>query len=245
MKTSTTSSEKLQKVLAARGLGSRREIERWIAEGRVIVNGKPAKIGDRVTGHEKIQVDHQVITLKETQKKTRVILYHKPIGLVCTRIDPEGRPTIFKDLPAIENGRWIMIGRLDLNSCGLILFTNNGELANRLMHPSGGFEREYAVRLLGSITPEIRRTLLKGIRLPDGMAKFKSIEDIGGKGVNQWYHVVLTEGRNREVRRMFESQGLMVNRLLRVRFGDIRLPRDLEPGNYIELSQHEIAGLQG
>ncbi|MEK6731688.1 MAG: 23S rRNA pseudouridine(2605) synthase RluB [Pseudomonadota bacterium] len=225
--------EKLQKVLANLGLGSRREIEKWIDEGRVRLNDRPAKLGDRASLGDKIHVDDKLIKQHSTHvTPTKILLYHKPEGEICSRSDPEGRRTVFEALPVIKKGRWIMIGRLDINSSGLLLFTNDGELANHLMHPASQIEREYQVRVLGDVTSEMIKRLTKGVRLEEGMAHFKSIKLAGGRGANRWYKVILTEGKNREVRRLFESQGLKISRLMRVRFGSILLPRDLHPGRY-------------
>lgn len=211
-------SEKLQKVLARVGIGSRRYMEEVIAAGRVSVNGKIAKVGDRVEAGDELRIDGRKINYQvEDEIRRRVLIYYKPEGEICSRTDPENRPTVFEQLPQITNDRWVMVGRLDINSTGLLLFTNDGELANRLMHPSSEIEREYAVRVMGEVTPEIRNTLLKGVELDDGPAKFESFSDLGGEGINRWYQVVVKEGRNREVRRLFESQGLKVSRLLRTR----------------------------
>lgn len=224
--------EKLQKVLARAGIASRREAERMISDGRVEVDGEPATLGDRVGASARIAVDGKPINMAPSE--SRILLYHKPEGEICTRSDPEGRPTVFDRLPKIKLGRWIMVGRLDINTTGLLLFTNDGELANKLMHPSSNLEREYHVRVLGDLTAEIIAKLKKGVMLDDGMAVFKHIKVLRGQGANKWCQVVLMEGRNREVKRLFESQGLQVNKLKRVRFGDNRLPRDLQPGSWIE-----------
>ncbi len=237
--------ERLQKVLANAGLGSRREIEGWIAAGRVRVNGKPAVLGDRVGPDDRIQIGRRVVRLKPAAEvPRRVIAYHKPEGEVVTRSDPEGRPTVFRHLPPVKNGRWINIGRLDINSSGLLLFTSDGELANRLMHPSRQVDREYAVRVLGRVTPEMLDRLRAGVELDDGPARFESIVEAGGEGANRWYHVVIREGRQREVRRMWESfQGLRVSRLIRVRFGSIELGSRLRPGRSRDLTASETDGL--
>ncbi len=236
--------EKLQKVLAAQGLGSRRELERWIADGRISVNGKVATLGDRVVESDTLRVDGRIVGEKREEKpRTRVLCYHKPVGEVCTRDDPEGRDTVFEHLPRLRVGRWIQIGRLDLNTSGLLLFTNDGELANRLMHPSYTIEREYAVRILGEVDAEVLERLRKGVELDDGPAHFDQLLDAGGEGANHWYHVVLKEGRNREVRRLWESQGLTVSRLQRVRYGNVALQRRLRPGRWEELEQRELEGL--
>ena len=236
-------SEKLHKVLARAGLGSRREVERWIAEGRVSVDGRRASIGDRVRGRERIRVDGRPVRLPEAGAALRVLCYHKPVGEVCTRRDPERRPTVFDRLPRIADSRWVAVGRLDLNTSGLLLFTNDGELAGRLMHPSCEVPREYAVRVREGLTSEVRRRLLRGVRLEDDVARFDSIVDAGGSGTNRWYKVVLREGRNREVRRLWESQGITVSRLIRVRFGPAALPRGLAPGRYEYLDPDERAAL--
>lgn len=230
-----TVTEKLQKVLAQAGLGSRRELETWISKGRVKVDGKIATLGDRVKANAKITVDDKLIKLNFRDEKPRMLLYHKPTGEICSRHDPENRPTVLDRLPKLKVGRWIVVGRLDINTSGLLLFTNEGELAHRLMHPSSNIEREYAVRLLGTISPEILSRLQKGVMLEDGMAHFESIFPAGGQGANIWYHVILKEGRYREVKRLFESQHLCVSRLIRVRFGPIFLPRDLRPGVWVEI----------
>jgi 23S rRNA pseudouridine2605 synthase len=236
--------EKLQKVLARAGLGSRREIEKWIAEGRITINGKPAKLGDRIDLSANITIDNRPVILRPQQmEKQRVIIYHKPEGEVCTRSDPEGRPTVFENLPRLRNQRWIAVGRLDINTSGLLLFTTDGELANRLMHPSSEIEREYAVRILGTVDNEMIKRLKKGVQLEDGFAAFTDIQDAGGTGVNHWYHVVLKEGRNREVRRLWESQNVKVSRLIRVRFANIQLPRLLRPGRYQELEAQQVMDL--
>ncbi|MES2141922.1 MAG: 23S rRNA pseudouridine(2605) synthase RluB [Pseudomonadota bacterium] len=236
--------EKLQKVLANLGLGSRREIERWIQQGRVSINTEVAKLGDRINRNAKVFIDGKPIKLQTTLPfKRRVLIYHKPEGEVCTRTDPENRPTVFSQLPPLKDGRWIMIGRLDITTLGLLIFTNDGELAHRLSHPSYEIEREYAVRVLGEVDANTLKCLKKGVRLEDGMAAFTRIEERGGERANRWYHVVLKEGRNREVRRLWESQGVQVSRLIRIRFGDISLPADLRRGQWRELSVPEIQQL--
>jgi 23S rRNA pseudouridine2605 synthase len=238
-------SEKIQKVLAAAGLGSRRQLEVWISEGRVSVNGQLAKLGDRITETDKVSVDGRNIPLVKSQsKKTRVILYHKPEGQICTRADPENRPTVFDRLPLIRNGRWIAIGRLDFNTSGVLLLTNDGELANNLMHPAAGIEREYAVRVNGEVDKAMLTRLKKGVQLSDGPAHFEEISDAGGEGKNHWYHVIVREGRNRMVRRLWESQGVMVSRLIRVRYGSITLPRLLPRGRWDELEKEHIQALE-
>jgi len=228
--------EKLHKVLASAGFGSRREMERWIAEGRVTVNGRRATLGDRVTPEDVLRVDGRPVGRRSAVRKRRIIAYHKPVGEVCTRHDPDGRPTIFANLPRLRGERWIAVGRLDINTAGLILLTTDGELANRLMHPSSGIEREYAVRVLGEVDAESIERLTRGVELEDGPARFERVVAGGGEGANRWYHVVLGEGRKREVRRLWESQGFKVNRLIRVGYGPIKLERGLRPGKWEALS---------
>ena len=229
--------EKLQKILAQAGYGSRREMERWIAEGRITINGRIAEIGDRVKQNTPIKVDNKPFCWPEAGSSTpRILLYHKPEGEICSRNDPEGRPTVFDNLPPIKNGRWVSIGRLDINTSGLLLFTDDGNLANRLMHPSYQVEREYAVRVLGTASKEVLHRLTHGVQLEDGTARFEHIVESGGKGVNRWYHVVMVAGRNRLVRRLWESQNLKVSRLIRVRYGDISLPSSLPQGRWQELT---------
>lgn len=229
-------SEKLHKVLAQAGLGSRRAMEQVIAAGEVSINGKIAVVGDRVTSYDKIYLKGQLIQNPLQQpSKTRVLMYHKPEGEVCSTTDEENRPTVYAKLPRLRKGRWIMIGRLDINTSGLLLFTNNGELANRLMHPKYAIEREYAVRILGTVDDVMLKQLREGVLLDDGPAKFDHIIFAGGEGANSWYHVVLHEGRNREVRRLWETQGVKVSRLARVRYGIITLPRYLRTGYWKEL----------
>ena len=236
--------ERLQKVLARAGLGSRRQIEDWIRDGRVEVNGKPAELGLKVTGSERIVVDGRKVHLKTSgPAETEVLLYHKPAGEICSRSDPEGRTTVFSGLPKTHGGRWISVGRLDINTSGLLLFTTDGELAHRLMHPSQEIEREYAVRLLGEVSMPVLERLIQGVQLEDGFARFTAIEESGGGGANRWYHVIIKEGRNREVRRLWESQGLTVSRLSRVRYGPIILERKLRPGKYRPLSARELKQL--
>ena len=240
--TSPPQAERLQKLLAAAGLGSRREIEGWIAAGRLKVNGAVAKLGDRAAPGDMIELDGAALAPKAAGGRPRVLLYHKPDGEMVTRSDPEGRPTVFRRLPPIPGGKWIAVGRLDINTAGLLLLTDSGELANRLMHPRYEVEREYAVRVLGALRPEERAQLLAGVPLADGTARFSSLEPSGGaEGANRWYRVVLREGRNREVRRLFEALGRKVSRLLRVRYGPVELPRDLRPGNWIELDGKTVA----
>ena len=234
-------SEKIQKVLARVGLGSRRAMEEWIQEGRVSVNGKVSTLGDRIEQDDELRVDGRIINFAaEEESIRRVILYYKPEGEVCTRTDPSGRPTVFDALPKLQDQRWVAIGRLDINSQGLLLFTTDGDLANRMMHPSSNIEREYAVRIHGEVTEENLEALRTGVTLLDGPAKFDEIVDRGGGGTNHWYHVILREGRKREVRRMWESQGVQVSRLIRVRYGDVQLPRNLKAGRWVELDKDVI-----
>ncbi|ANI29191.1 ribosomal large subunit pseudouridine synthase B [Yersinia entomophaga] len=231
-------SEKLQKVLARAGHGSRREIEGIIQQGRVSVDGKVAKLGDRVEVAQstKIRLDGRVLSITESEEAVcRVLAYYKPEGELCTRSDPDGRPTVFDRLPKLRGSRWVAVGRLDVNTSGLLLFTTDGELANRLMHPSREVEREYAVRVFGQIDDEKIKQLSRGVQLEDGPAAFRTISFQGGEGLNQWYNVTLTEGRNREVRRLWEAVGVQVSRLIRVRYGDINLPKGLPRGGWTEL----------
>ncbi len=232
-------SEKLHKVLADAGMGSRRDMEQLILEGRISVNGVPAHLGQRVLPTDIVRMNGRVVKQANSadgKKKTpRVLIYNKPAGEIVTQDDPEGRPTVFEHLPKVSNGRWVCVGRLDLNTEGLLLFTTSGELANRLMHPRYGVERQYAVRAAGVLTEEARTALTTGIELEDGPAAFTSVEDKGGEGVNRWYLVTIEEGRNREVRRMFAAVGLTVSRLIRVRYGAIQLPRTLARGKTLEL----------
>jgi len=239
------SNEKLQKVLARAGYGSRRELEEWIKAGRVKVNNQVATLGDRVADTDRISVDGKPVQqarLKE--RRSRVLIYHKPIGEICTRSDPEGRDTIFNHLPKLASGRWITIGRLDLNTSGLLLITTDGDLANRMMHPSHQVEREYAVRVLGEVTADTIKNLKEGVELDDGPAHFDVVAKAGGDGANQWYHVILREGRNREVRRLWESQGVQVSRLMRVRYGTVTLPRGQKPGRWEDLPDDDVNALR-
>lgn len=237
--------EKLQKVLARAGYGSRREIEGWIEAGRIKVNNKIATLGDRVSETDRIQVDGKPVPRSRLKEiRSRVLIYHKPVGEMCTRHDPEGRDTIFHHLPRLSSGRWVSVGRLDYNTSGLLLVTTDGELANRLMHPSHQVEREYAVRVLGEVTNEMLDRLQQGVELEDGPAHFDKIIDAGGEGANHWYHVILREGRNREVRRLWEAQGVQVSRLTRVRYGSIVLPRGQKPGRWEDLPEEMVEELR-
>lgn len=237
-------SERLQKWLAGRGLGSRRQMETWIADGRITVDGEPAVLGQKVTGRERIKVDGRLLRVsagRTPQPKT--LIYHKPAGEICTRADPQGRPTVFAKLPHLGRGRWISVGRLDFNTSGLLLFTSDGDLANRLMRPSFGITREYAVRVQGEAAPAVLKKLRRGIELEDGLAAFKTIEFSGGEGQNRWYRVTVTEGRNRLVRRLFEAVGLRVSRLIRTRIGPISLPREMSAGHSRLLQPEELVAL--
>ena len=232
--------ERLQKVLAASGLGSRREIERWITEGRLKINGRVARLGDRVTAEDTVSLDGKVLSSKRlSQVQRRIIMYNKPEGEMVTRSDPEGRPTVFNKLPRLDKGRWIAIGRLDINSAGLMIFTTDGELANKLMHPAQQIEREYAVRVMGEINAEMLQQLVNGVELEDGFARFEDIVESGGEGINRWFHVVIMEGRKREVRRLWEAVGARVNRLKRVRFGNVILDSSVKAGLWRELESAE------
>jgi 23S rRNA pseudouridine2605 synthase len=239
---STVVPQRLQKVLAQRGVGSRREIESWIEAGKIQVNGKTAVLGTKVLPDDNITISGRAVReAAPASVKHRVILYNKPVGEICTRSDPEGRITVFSHLPKLHNQRWISVGRLDINSSGLILFTTDGELAHRLMHPAANIEREYAVRVLGTVTKETVSNLIAGVTLDDGtIAKFNAVNFVGGGGANSWYNVTLTQGRYREVRRIWESQGLKVSRLIRIRFGSILLPRGLAEGKFIDLEIDDV-----
>ena len=233
--------ERLQKVLANQGLGSRREIERWIEEGRIKLNGKPARLGDRYQSGDRLLLDGKPVRVKGTSRPLVLgMMYYKPEGEVTSRADEQGRKTVFDSLPACEYGRWINVGRLDLNTSGLLLRTNNGELANRLMHPKYRQSREYAVRVLGEVSESQIQQLLDGVELDDGIARFETIEDAGGKGSNHWYHVSLREGRNREVRRLWEALGIRVSRLIRIRFGSLKLDKGMKSGEHRELTPGEL-----
>ncbi|MBS0484938.1 MAG: pseudouridine synthase [Proteobacteria bacterium] len=233
---------KLQKLLAQRGLGSRREMETLIASGEVSVNGKTATLGDRAGPGDVIRIGRRVIRVHE-EELPKVLLYHKPEGEIVSRHDPEGRPSVFDRLPHLRSSKWIAIGRLDFNTSGLLVFTNDGTLANRLMHPRFEMEREYAVRILGELSEEQMQQLTTGVQLEDGEAAFTYLADQGGEGINHWYRVILKEGKNREVRRMFEAIGLTVSRLMRVRFGPINLPPRIKRGQWLELDEKETRRL--
>ena len=239
-----TEDVRINKALAQSGLGSRREVERWIRAGRLSVNGKLAELGQRVGSEDKLELDGQALELTLDDNSCYMLMYNKPVGEVCTRSDPEGRTTVFSKLPKPVSGRWIGVGRLDINTSGLLLFTTDGDLANRLMHPSSQVEREYAVRVLGDLKGESMKQLLEGVELEDGVAKFSDIQRGRGEGANRWYYVVLMEGRQREVRRLFEAVGAKVSRLIRVRYGNVILERDLRQGRSTELLADQSSGLK-
>ena len=241
---SSPAGEKLQKVLARVGQGSRREMERVIATGRVKVNGRVATLGDRVQLNDRVEINGKRISVAtHTSKSLRVLLYNKPEGQICSRSDPKGRPTVFDNLPRLQDERWIAVGRLDFNTSGLLLFTTDGDLANRLMHPASVIDREYLVRIQGNVDDDMKRRLLDGILLDDGPAKFTDIVETEGESKNRWFYCVVMEGRNREVRRLWESQGVKVSRLKRVRFGNIFIPSHVRSGQWIELNQKDIKEL--
>lgn len=234
--------ERIQKVLARGGLGSRREIERWIEDGRLKLNGTVVTPGTRLQAGDYLQINDRVVHWEKfAEQTTRVLLYHKPTGEIVTRRDPEGRPIVFSKLPELATARWIAVGRLDINTSGLLLITNNGALANRLMHPSTQVEREYAVRILGHVSDAMLERLKHGVELEDGKAKFDDIHFSGGEGANKWYNVIVSEGRNRLVRRLWESQEVVVSRLIRVRYGPVVLPEYLRAGSYYEINDKEMA----
>ena len=235
--------ERLHKVLARMGVGSRREIERWIQQGLVKINGEPAQIGQTTEGVSQVEVQGDLITLKQ-EVETQFLQYHKPDDEICSRKDPEGRKSVYDHLPKLTEGRWIAIGRLDLTTSGILLFTTNGELANALMHPSAQVDREYMVRVHGRVTPELIYRLREGVRLEDGLARFTDVQQRPSKGTNQWLQVVLQEGRNHEVKRMFESQGVRVTRLIRIRFGPIPLDDAVKKGNHRLLTNKEVKQLK-
>jgi len=236
--------ERIQKLLSRAGIGSRREIEGWMEAGRLTVNGEAAVPGQKATVNDRFELDEKRLEVAAGAATVRrVLIYNKPEGEVTTRKDPEGRPTVFDRLPRLKDNRWISIGRLDLNTTGLVLFTTDGELANRLMHPSSQIDREYAVRVFGEVDDAMIARLMAGVLLEDGMAKFSDLSPAGGSGINRWFHVTLLEGRNREVRRLWESQGVRVSRLKRVRYGPIFLPSRLTLGKWEELDQKAVDSL--
>ena len=237
----SSAGERIQKVLARGGMGSRREIERWIAEGKIAVNGTKVAPGLCLKAGDQVQINGRIVNWeKYIHQVTRVIVYNKPTGEVVTRRDPEGRPVVFSKLPKLDIGRWISVGRLDINTSGLLLLTNNGELANRLMHPSAELDREYAVRILGEVPDNMIETLKNGVELDDGMASFNDIQFFSGEGANKWFHVVVKEGRNRLVRRLWESQGVTVSRLMRVRYGPAALPTNVRAQDSYEMNTKEL-----
>ncbi|TPW10741.1 MAG: Pseudouridine synthase, partial [Halothiobacillaceae bacterium] len=246
----TIKGERLQKVLARAGYGSRREIESWITSHRITINNRPAKLGDHATLEDVIALDGKKIAIapKPGDNANKVLLYHKPEGELCTRSDPEGRATIFDHLPVLKTGRWITVGRLDINTSGLLLLTTDGDLAHRLMHPSTEIEREYAVRVLGDVDKTVIKALTEGVMLEDGKAHFDSVTEGGGAGANKWFNVILKEGRKREVRRLWEAVGCTVTRLIRIRFGDLLLPRSVRIGRWEyldEVQQRQLYTLAG
>ncbi len=234
---------KLHKVLAQAGLGSRLEMEQLILEGRISVNNEPAHIGQRIQYGDRVKVNGKPIHVRIDPPPPRVIAYHKPAGEIVSHDDPQNRPSVFRKLPRLQHGKWQSVGRLDLNTEGLLLLTSSGELANRLMHPRFGLEREYAVRVLGALSNEEKQRLIDGVQLEDGPAQFASIDEVGGEGANCWYRVVISEGRNREVRRMMEAVGHAVSRLIRIRYGAMVLPHGLRRGQWMELDAADIAAL--
>lgn len=236
---------KLHKVLAEAGLGSRRDMEDLIIAGRVSVNGEPAHIGQRILPTDQVRINGKLIQRKVSKRPPRVLVYHKPAGEIVSHSDPDGRPSVFERLPTMKAGKWLAVGRLDFNTEGLLLFTTSGDLANRLMHPRYGIDREYAVRTLGELEEGMRQKLLAGVELEDGTAQFSRIADGGGEGINKWYRVTIGEGRNREVRRMFEAVGLTVSRLIRTRYGVMTLPRGLKRGRWEELDENAVRDLMG
>lgn len=242
--TSEKNDEKLQKVLARAGIGSRREMEKAITAGAVTVNGRVAKLGDRVGKQDNIEYNGQKIAANQREsQRLRVLLYNKPEGEICSRQDPEGRRTVYERLPKLNMGRWISVGRLDFNTSGLLLFTNDGELANKLMHPSSNIDREYLVRVQGEVNEDVIKALKQGVLLDDGLAKFTDVVAGADEGSNAWFYCVVMEGKNREVRRLWESQGVRVSRLKRVRYGNIFIPSHVRVGQWIELQDSEIGDL--
>jgi 23S rRNA pseudouridine2605 synthase len=235
--------ERAQKALSRMGFGSRREIEQWIDQGRVRINGEIIKLGAKVKEGDRAEFNGKRIVIRAPKAEVRVLIYNKPAGEICSRKDEKGRKSVYDHLPKLTNSKWVSVGRLDYNTSGLLLFTNNGELANRLMHPSHEVEREYVVRVRGSATKEQIAQLKKGVQLDDGLAAFDDIEDLGGQGSNHSYKVVLREGRNREVRRLWEAVDMTVSRLMRVRYANIVLPGNLRQGKHADLQQEEVKDL--
>lgn len=246
-KNNATPPQRIQKVLAQMGLGSRRQIEQWIAEGRVQINGKTAVLGQTISQSDKIRANGKLVDIKHSfshlgsLNKVRILLYHKPEGEIVSVKDPKNRPTVFAHLPRLRNAKWINVGRLDFNTSGLLLFTTSGELANRLMHPSSGIIREYSVRILGELTLESQQKLLCGVEIDGELCQFQSLEEVGGTGANRWYKVTLSEGKNREVRKLFASVNCTVSRLIRIRYGNLILPPLLRRGKTYELTPKEVS----
>ncbi len=237
--------ERIQKLLAQAGVGSRRQVEKWIVDGAIHVNGAQAKLGDKITTRDIVKLRGRPVKLaNKLQVDTQLLIYHKPAGEIVSKRDPEGRPSVFKRLPKLKIGRWIAVGRLDLNTQGLLMFTNDGDLANKLMHPSQQIDREYAVRVMGVVTKEMVKRLVEGVELEDGKARFEDVHESGGSGINRWFHVVVAEGRNRVVRRLWESQDCKVNRLIRVRYGTVFLPPGLPMGHHKLLDKKEVQALK-
>lgn len=246
-KNNATPPQRIQKVLAQMGLGSRRQIEQWIAEGSVQINGKTAVLGQTISQSDKIRANGKLVDIKHSfshlgsLNKVRILLYHKPEGEIVSVKDPKNRPTVFAHLPRLRNAKWINVGRLDFNTSGLLLFTTSGELANRLMHPSSGIIREYSVRILGELTLESQQKLLSGVEIDGELCQFQSLEEVGGTGANRWYKVTLSEGKNREVRKLFASVNCTVSRLIRIRYGNLILPPLLRRGKTYELTPKEVS----
>lgn len=237
--------ERIQKLLAQAGVGSRRQVEKWIADGSIHVNGDVAKLGDKITTRDVVKLRGRPVKLaNKLHVDTQVLIYHKPTGEIVSKRDPEGRPSVFKRLPRLKVGRWIAVGRLDLNTQGLLMFTNDGDLANKLMHPSQQIDREYAVRVMGVVNKDMIERLVNGVELEDGKARFEDVHESGGEGINRWYHVVVAEGRNRVVRRLWESQDCKVSRLIRVRYGSVFLPPGLPAGHHQLLDKKAMETLK-
>jgi 23S rRNA pseudouridine2605 synthase len=237
--------ERIQKLLAQAGVASRRKVEQWISEGTISVNGAVAKLGDKITVYDEVKLRGRPVKLAgKLRVDTQVLIYHKPAGEIVSKNDPEGRPSVFKKLPKLKAGRWVSVGRLDLNTQGLLIFTNDGDLANKLMHPSQQIDREYAVRVMGQVTDDMVQALVNCVELEDGKARFEDVQESGGEGINRWFHVVVAEGRNRVVRRLWESQGCKVSRLIRVRYGNVFLPPGLPMGRSQMLDKKEIESLK-
>ena len=235
---------KLHKVLAQAGVGSRRDMEELIADGKITVNGEPAHTGQRISFGDRVEVNGKPVRLRIVPPPARIIAYHKPAGEIVTHDDPQHRPTVFRRLPRLQQGKWQSVGRLDINTEGLLLFTTSGGLANQLMHPRFGVEREYAVRVMGHLEDDARARLLEGVEIDGQRAAFKAIENGGGEGLNEWYRVVITEGRNREVRKLFDAVGLTVSRLIRIRYGTVVLPHGLKRGAWVDLDENDVRAIR-